>query len=65
MFIFEYIKERLTDKRTAKGVRDNYAKLITVGRPRDIIAERYLKLFDYEETGLTPKEIIKLKEELK
>ena len=36
--------ERLTDRKTAAALADNYEALRAAGQPRDIGAERYIKL---------------------
>ena len=40
--------ERLTDRKTAADLKSNYEGLRAAGQPRDIDAERYIKLAEYE-----------------
>lgn len=50
--------ERLTDKREADAQRKDYENRIRNGYPRNIPEERFLRLAAYEDTGLTPDEIL-------
>ena len=49
--------ERLTNKREADAQREEYERRLANGYPRNIPEERFLRLADYEDTGLTPEEI--------
>ena len=49
--------ERLTNKREADAQRKEYERRLANGYPRNIPEERFLRLADYEDTGLTPEEI--------
>ena len=49
--------ERLTNKREADAQREEYARRLANGYPRNISEERLLRLAAYEDTGLTPEEI--------
>lgn len=49
--------ERLTNKREADAQRKDYENRIYNGYPRNIPEERFLRLADYEDTGLTPAEV--------
>lgn len=40
--------ERLTDRKTAADLAENYKALREAGQPRDIETERYIKLAEYE-----------------
>lgn len=53
--------ERLTDKKEADAQRQEYEKRLKNGYPRNIPEERFLKLAAYEDTGLEPEEIVKMK----
>lgn len=53
---------RLTNKKEADAQRLDYENRLKNGYPRSIPEERYLKLAAYEDTGLTPEEIMGLKE---
>lgn len=56
--------ERLTDRKTAADLVSNYAGLRAAGQPRDIGAERYIKLAafeDQEENQMTPEQKDKCK----
>ena len=55
--------ERLTNKREADAQRKEYENRISNGYPRNIPEERFLRLAAYEDTGLTPEEIAKIREE--
>ena len=55
--------ERLTNKSEADKQRVGYNRRIRQGYPRNIPEERFLKLAEYENTGLMPKEIEKLQEQ--
>ena len=50
--------ERLTDKREADAQRKEYERRIANGYPRNIPEERFLRLAAYEDTGLTPEEVL-------
>lgn len=41
--------ERLTDRKTAADLKSNYEGLRAAGQPRDISAERYIKLAAFED----------------
>lgn len=41
--------ERLTDRKTAADLTSNYKSLLEAGQPRDIGAERYIKLAAFED----------------
>lgn len=49
--------ERLTNKREADAQRKDYSNRIKNGYPRCIPEERFLRLADYEDTGLTPEQV--------
>ena len=49
--------ERLTNKREADAQREEYERRLANGYPRNIPEERFLRLADYEDTGLTLEEI--------
>lgn len=49
--------ERLTDDRTAEALRQNIEKLRAAGFAIDPSDERYVRLADYERSGLDPEEI--------
>ena len=49
--------ERLTNKREADAQREEYARRLANGYPRNISEERFLRIAAYEDTGLTPEEI--------
>lgn len=49
--------DRLTNKREADAQRENYKKRLAQGYPRNIPEERFIKLADYEDTGLEPGKI--------
>lgn len=51
--------ERLTDDRTAEALKANIDKLKAAGYEVDISNERYVRLAEYEQTGLEPGEIIR------
>ena len=55
--------ERLTNKSEADKQRVGYNRRIRQGYPRNIPEERFLRLAQYEDTGLMPKEIEKLQEQ--
>ena len=57
--------ERLTNKKTAEALKNNYEKLMEAGADRDISQERYIKLAAYENTGLEPEEVEELQRQLK
>ena len=48
---------RLTDDRTAKALKDIIDKLKEGGFEVDVSNERYVRLAEYEQTGLEPEEI--------
>ena len=48
---------RLTDDRTAKALKDIIDKLKEGGFEVDVSNERYVRLAEYEQTGLEPNEI--------
>ena len=50
--------ERLTNKREADAQREGYERRLANGYPRNIPEERYLRLAAYEDTGLTPEEVL-------
>lgn len=54
------VMERLTDKREADAQREEYARHLANGYPRDIYVERLLRLAAYEDTGIEPKEVSEL-----
>lgn len=50
--------ERLTNKREADAQRKEYERRLANGYPRNIPEERFLRLAAYEDTGLTPEEVL-------
>ena len=52
--------ERLTNKREADQQRRNYEKRLERGYPRNIPEERFLRLAAYEDTGLTPEDVLRI-----
>lgn len=52
--------ERLTNKREADAQRKDYERRIRNGYPRNIPEERFLRLAAYEDTGLTPAEVLSM-----
>lgn len=50
--------ERLTNKREADAQREEYERRLANGYPRNIPEERFLHLAAYEDTGLTPEEVL-------
>lgn len=48
---------RLTDDRTAKALKEISDKLKSGGFEVDVSNERYIKLAEYEQTGLEPEQI--------
>ena len=50
--------ERLTNKREADTQREEYERRLANGYPRNIPEERFLRLAAYEDTGLTPEEVL-------
>lgn len=50
--------ERLTNKREADAQREEYERRLANGYPRNIPEEQFLRLAAYEDTGLTPEEIL-------
>lgn len=50
--------ERLTNKREADAQREEYERRLANGYPRNIPEERFLRLAAYEDTGLTPEEVL-------
>lgn len=48
---------RLTDDRTAKALKEISDKLKAGGFEVDVSNERYIKLAEYEQTGLEPEQI--------
>lgn len=44
----DYFKQRLTDRKVANNLKQLYEILLSVGQPRDISYERYIKLAEYE-----------------
>ena len=48
---------RLTDDRTAKALKEISDKLKAGGFEVDVSNERYIKLAEYEQTGLDPEQI--------
>ena len=55
--------ERLTNKSEADKQRVGYNRRLRQGYPRNIPEERFLKLAEYEDTGLTPEQIVKLQKQ--
>lgn len=55
--------ERLTNKSEADKQRVGYNRRLRQGYPRNIPEERFLRLAEYEDTGMMPKEIEKLQEQ--
>lgn len=53
--------ERLTNKRKADAQRKEYERRLANGYPRNIPEERFLRLAAYEDTGLTPQEVLSMK----
>lgn len=53
--------ERLTNKREADAQRKEYERRLANGYPRNIPEERFLHLAAYEDTGLTPQEVLSMK----
>ena len=53
--------ERLTNKREADAQRKEYERRLANGYPRNIPEERFLRLAAYEDTGLTPQEVLSMK----
>ena len=53
--------ERLTNKREADAQRKEYERRLANGYPRNIPEERFLRLAAYEDTGLTPEEVLSMK----
>ena len=56
--------ERLTNAKEAAAQRRAYEKRLEQGYPRNIPEERFLKLAAYEDTGLEPGEIGKIREDI-
>ena len=56
--------ERLTNAKEASAQRRAYEKRLEQGYPRNIPEERFLKLAAYEDTGLEPGEIGKIREDI-
>lgn len=56
--------ERLTNAKEAAAQRRAYEKRLEQGYPRSIPEERFLKLAAYEDTGLEPGEIGKIREDI-
>lgn len=56
--------ERLTNKREADAQRKAYETRMKQGYPRNIPEERFLRLAAYEDTGLEPGEIEKIKQDV-
>lgn len=56
--------ERLTNAREAATQRRAYEKRLEQGYPRNIPEERFLKLAAYEDTGLEPEEVEKIKQDI-
>lgn len=50
--------ERLTNKREADAQREDYKRRLANGYPRNIPEERFLRLAAYEDTDLTPEEVL-------
>lgn len=50
--------ERLTNKHEADAQRAEYERRLANGYPRNIPEERFLRLAAYEDTGLTPEEVL-------
>ena len=50
--------ERLTNKREADAQREGYERRLANGYQRSIPVERFLRLAAYEDTGLTPEEVL-------
>lgn len=53
--------ERLTNKREADAQRKEYERRLANGYPRNIPEERFLRLAAYEDTDLTPEEVLSMK----
>ena len=52
--------ERLTDKYEADAQRKEYERRLANGYPRNIPEERFLRLAAYEDTRLTPAEVLSM-----
>lgn len=50
--------ERLTNKREADAQREDYERRLANGYPRNIPEERFLRLAAYEDSRLTPEEVL-------
>lgn len=50
--------ERLTNKREADALREDYERRLANGYPRNIPEERFLRLAAYEDSRLTPEEVL-------
>ena len=58
--IEEEMMERLTDKYEADAQRKEYERRLANGYPRNIPEERFLRLAAYEDTRLTPAEVLSM-----
>ncbi len=57
--------DRLTNKKEADSQRKNYERRLRQGYPRNIPEERFLNLAAYEDAGLIPMQVIRMKKENK
>lgn len=53
--------ERLTDKREADAQRKEYERRLANGYPRNIPEERFLRLAAYEDTRMTPSDVMSMR----
>lgn len=53
--------ERLTNKREADAQREEYKRRLANGYPRNIPEERFLRLAAYEDTHMTPPDVMHMR----